>query len=67
MAKKIKLICTRTNGRWNKGDVASFLPETAKKYLAAKDAAWKPADTGKAATPAKGAANNTNKSAAPTA
>jgi hypothetical protein len=40
---KTKLECTRTHGRWNKGDVASFDPDMAEKMTDAKNAAWKKA------------------------
>ncbi|CUH68682.1 hypothetical protein TG4357_03736 [Thalassovita gelatinovora] len=53
MAKKVQLECTRTNGRWNKGDKAGFEHETAAKMLKAKNAAWK--STAAAAKPAGGA------------
>lgn len=43
---KVKLICTRTSGRWNKGDVASFEAETAKEFTKAKGAIWKLAADG---------------------
>lgn len=40
MNDKVTLKCTRTHGRWNKNDVASFDPETAKTLTGGKKPAW---------------------------
>ena len=45
--KKTSLICTRSHGRWCKGDIAGFEPDRAKKMIEAKNAAWKPAPAAK--------------------
>lgn len=51
MAKdeKVKLVCTNTHGRWNKGDVASFEPKRAAELTNAKKANWKKAEAEKKA------------------
>lgn len=49
---KVKLKCTATHGRWNKGDVASFEKETATKLTDGKKPKWQKASAEKMA-PAK--------------
>ena len=56
---KVKLECTATHGRWNKGDVASFEKETATGLTDGKKPKWKKAPAEKKAASANKAAANT--------
>lgn len=40
MAKKVQLRCTKTAGRYNKGDVIGVSAETAETYLSARGSVW---------------------------